>query len=768
MFHRVVVLFFAALVSLTYYPVFLGRIPIPTDQIIQFPAFQNYQTPETLNNRHGEMGDAVTQWYPWRKLAGESIRQGTLPLWNPHLLAGTPFQADPMAALFYPLNWLFIVFPATAAWSLSFMLKIFLSAVFTALFLREAGASLFGSIVSGLAFAFGGFMTTWIAWTHTDVSLWLPLVCFFTLRLCQTPSLGAAVVLAIAVAMTLVAGHPGVAAYVMLTAGGYGLWIVFWKRESRNGPPILWLAAAFAFAVGFAAVQVLPSIEWLGEIDRTLDLTWPPLPLWTALALFSRDLSADVNSAGLPIPLAVTYAGAMPLLLAVFAVFHRNRRDAVFFGAVLILSFCSAYGLGPMDELVDQTPVFKGLKKEEALILFEFSLAVLAGLGMSLIEGFRWSEWKVRKRLWLFTAVILPTAAFHYGTALLSKRTAGAVDWPGSPRAFRVLLVMSAVLILLRLLKLLSSRQWAVLAAGLLALDLLSFSHAYFPFNPTSLIFPKAGLYDFLKDQPKPFRTVSLDSSSPVNIGPNYGLSAADGYDFMLKRLIRVTQGLTLPRRDAIGFSAGGVLSTNNRILDLLNVKYLVATRFNQSLELMRTQPERFRESWSDGNVTVFENLRVLPRAFLVPQRKIEVVSTEAEEVARLCNAKFDPMNAVILPAGFKGNGDGAASNSGAGLQAVTKYEESANWVRIKANASAPSVLVLNQIHYPGWNAYVDGKKAPVLRADYAFTGVLVDAGNHVIEFRFLPASFVLGAAISIASILFAVVACYRQRRLPG
>ncbi len=763
-FQRAVILVFAALVTLNYYPVFLGKVPLPTDQIIQFPVFQKYQNPVTLNNRHGEMGDAMTQWYPWRKQAGESMRRGTLPLWNPHLLAGTPFQADPMSALFYPLNWLFIVLPAPVAWSLSFMVKIFLAAVFTALFLGEIGVSPWGRVIGGMAFAFGGFMTTWIAWTHSDVSIWLPLVCFFTLRLCSRPSLRAAVFLAIPVAMTLVAGHPGVAAYVIVTAGCYGLWITLCNHDSHFGPSILFLAAATGLALAFAAVQVIPTIEWLGAIDRTLEVTWPPLRLSYALALFSRDLSADINSAGIPIPLATVYVGALTLLLAPLAFFHRNRRDAVFFAVAGMVSFCSAYGIGPVDLWYDKLPVFKGLKKEEALLLVDFSLAVLAGLGTSLAEGFQWREWVAGKRAAILAAVVLAAAACHQGTAWLSRRTMPGVDWWRSPRSFRVLLMVSAALILLRLFQLLPGRRWALLAAALLTVDMLSFSHAYFPFNPVELIFPPAGMFDFLKEQPKPFRVISLNGSNPVNIEPNYGLSAADGYDFMLKRLLAATSGLTAPRRDVVAFDVERVLAANNRVLDLLNVKYLVTTPYNDTVTRLRTRPGRFREVWSDSNVSVFENMSVLPRAFLVPQSRIVNAPTEEEEWTRVADPAFDPMNAVILPPEFKAGPGGDAGPA----QAARFEEETNNRVRIAAAASMPSVLVLSQIYYPGWSAYIDGKKTPVIRTNYTFTGVLVDRGTHVIEFRFLPATFLWGAALSVASILLAILFAQKPLRRFG
>jgi hypothetical protein len=553
----------------------------------------------------------------------------------------------------------------------------------------------------------------------------------------------------------------------MFTAACYGMWVILWKRGPRYKQQMLWLLFAAVLSSGLAAIQVLPSIEWIGQIDRTLNDSWPPMPLSRALSFFSRDLSANPNSAGIGIPGETAYVGALCLIAAILAAFHRNKRDFIFFSAVIIFSLWSVYGIRPMEALYNRVPIFKGLKKEEALVLVNLALAVLAGLGVSLLE--EWSEWAVRKRVWLVGTVILATAGFHSGTAMLSKMTKPGVDWWRSPRSFRVLLVLSAILVLLRIFQVLSRRQWAVLATVVIALDVVSFSHAYFPFNSPSMIFPRAAMFDFLSGQPQPFRVVTLDSANLGNIEPIYGLSAVGGYDFMLKRLVPLTAGLGPYRRDSIVFTAGGILASNNRILDLLNGKYIVATRFNESLVRMRSQQQRFREIWSDGNVTIFENLHVLPRAFLVPQTGVEIVRGEAEQLSRLQDPAFDPARAVILSAGSQNAATVASipKSESAGI-GVTGYEEQVNSVRIEANAPSPSVLVLNQMYYPGWIVRIDGKEAPVLRANYAFAGTFVDTGIHRIEFRFLPRSFVIGTILSIVSILLATLVCFGQRLFPG
>src|SRR5439155_15993446 len=123
-----------------------------------------------------------------------------------------------------------------------------------------------------LAFAFGGFMTAWIGWPHTDTSLWLPLICLCILRAGQKPGPRSAVLLAFTLAMPILAGHPGMAAHVLATAAAYALWIVAGNRSSSRKRQLGWLLFAGFLGAGLSAIQFMPTLEWLGQIERTLDL----------------------------------------------------------------------------------------------------------------------------------------------------------------------------------------------------------------------------------------------------------------------------------------------------------------------------------------------------------------------------------------------------------------------------------------------------------------------------------------------------------------
>src|ERR1700676_2929744 len=104
-----VVLFIAACFAI-YYPIFAGYIPFPADLVTNFPPWEG--TPERAflaKMTQPEMGDLVTAYYPWRSRLNTGFLHPGVPLWNHQILMGTPYEPEPMSAIFFPLNWLYSI-----------------------------------------------------------------------------------------------------------------------------------------------------------------------------------------------------------------------------------------------------------------------------------------------------------------------------------------------------------------------------------------------------------------------------------------------------------------------------------------------------------------------------------------------------------------------------------------------------------------------------------------------------------------------------------
>ena len=88
------------------------------------------------------------------------------------------------------------------------------------------------------------------------------------------------------------------------------------------------------------------------------------------------------------------------------------------------------------------------------------------------------------------------------------------------------------------------------------------------------------------------------------------------------------------------------------------------------------------------------------------------------------------------------------------GQASFENLQFSANRISFDAKLNQDGYVFLNEIHYPGWTATVDGQPAEILRANGIFRALWVSAGTHRIEFRFWPRFLTPGAIISLATLL--------------
>jgi hypothetical protein len=75
---------------------------------------------------------------------------------------------------------------------------------------------------------------------------------------------------------------------------------------------------------------------------------------------------------------------------------------------------------------------------------------------------------------------------------------------------------------------------------------------------------------------------------------------------------------------------------------------------------------------------------------------------------------------------------------------------------------NAGGLLVVTDLHYPGWIAEEGERRLEILRADGFFRAVALPAGSHRVTFRYRPLSVLVGAAISAAALLTILLLAYQ------
>lgn len=205
------------------------------------------------------------------------------------------------------------------------------------------------------------------------------------------------------------------------------------------------------------------------------------------------------------------------------------------------------------------------------------------------------------------------------------------------------------------------------------------------------------------------------------------------------------------------------------------------------------------------GEMTIFENLRSLPRAYVAREAISESALLRAANVdvdayrsfvpqalrVLLDQGRIDPARTVLVhdEAGTDPLEEllGAAPREDrrsppfAALEEVPLPAEPVlpgqarflvddpDRIVILTQAEFDGVLVLADAWMPGWEARVDGKPTEIARANIAFRAIRVPAGTHEVEWVYAPGSVRIGARVGIVglAILFLMLlvqACRRSR----
>ncbi|HID64944.1 MAG TPA: hypothetical protein EYP49_19670, partial [Anaerolineae bacterium] len=164
------------------------------------------------------------------------------------------------------------------------------------------------------------------------------------------------------------------------------------------------------------------------------------------------------------------------------------------------------------------------------------------------------------------------------------------------------------------------------------------------------------------------------------------------------------------------------------------------------------------------GDVKIYQNLDVLPRAFVV--HRARVIEDDKAAVAAMRDESFRPNEEAILaeaPPGWGAEATSPQTTLNSDRVTIISYEPER--VIIEADLASEGYLILTDTCYPGWRAHVDGKESPIIRANLLFRAIGLSAGQHRVEFSYEPASLKIGAAVSSATLLAIVVGLWLVQR---
>ena len=682
--------------------------------------------------------DCLEEYWPNLAFQVQSLRHGSFPLWNPYDRMGLPFFADPQTGTFHPLQWILIAAGLLAGhvgptlMSLKVLLFLWAGAVSMHLLARSWGAPRSGAFIAGIAFSLLGgvaFMKdSAIAWPW----LMVPLALFAVDRALEAPGTARGALLGGAIALAGLAGSPPGFFYALLVIVPYFAVRALAVRP-RAGALAGVVPAAGLVALSLLAIVYVPTGELAALSDRaTRDAGWA-----TQLPIAPADLLALVVGR-LREPPPALYAGFLPLVLAALAIV-RGGQDlrAPFFSGLFVVALLLALGEpgGLLDKAVAVVPGFSLFRVAERYkLLLTLAVAALAALGMRALP-----QAPAGARGVLRGAVVV-LAALGVGL-VVGQRAQGA--WPAGVGLALLVGALSTALFaaLVRFRDRLPAALSAAVVLAVLADAWIAHSDLYRIFEPVPALEREAAILAKIPGIERDAR-VWDEFGLEYRSGSRLGIREATGYGAL--PLLRWKQ--LADRVDA-----------EPRLLTHFNVRWVLHAPHHRrgfAQHLLKHAPTTSFVVRGSG---ILEATELAPAAYWVGD---PTVVPEGTDVLSLLAPTSPGSQAFLETADVPATLRPQLESLRTHLPAVTGTVRalSPNRITVDLDAPAAGLVVVNEAWYPGWQARVDGRRAPVLRANHLVRAVPVEPGRHVLELVFAPRSLIwLGPLYGIG--LLAVLA---------
>ncbi len=709
-----------------------GRLVAPVDFPYLWEPFSGHRaalgvgTIETLR-----WSDVASQLVPWRQAVRDAVFAGEWPLLNRYSLSGDILAASAQSAAFHPFTLLAILLPAADSFNFTASLTLFVAAAGAFIFGRHLGLSNFSALFAATAWTLSSPLAFFALWPIGAAWALLPLVLLATRRAVVSPGVRSALGLTAMLSLLILSGHPETLLHVVAVGFAYGLFELF--SQPRRAPGLATAVAAGTLSLLITAIYLLPLIEAMAQTHER----------WIRTALYAKThfefdgvkvavkaatsilpfldghewRSQHPRTAGVDIPMT----GSIVLSLAAYGVVRVKTRTTRFFALLLLVAGCAAFDIPPVSTLLHAVPLFDIALNQRLAFAASFALVLLAALALQDLQERGVDRLAGAIALAFFTLIAAGTVWMVRGDGIVGLNG----DW----RILAELVPAGGAAILLMM----QSRAPSLPLLALTIVQRAALLAPLYPALPSHIAYPPLPLLAGLQaTHEAPFRVVGAHLALVPNSSAMYRLEDVRGYQAMtLKRLVETYPLWCEPIH--MWFNRVGDLE--RPFLSMMNVRYAIAPRWMGI-------PDGWREVKSDYDARLFENTRVLPRAFIPQRVRLGASDVVAEMSAERDFAQRAWIEAPSEPA-ERVNGPGAVTTK----QANLAYD-------ITANMQRDGWIVVSQAAWKGWRAYLDGRRVELQIANHAFLSIFVPAGRHHVRLVYRPESFVIGRAITFGTLL--------------
>ncbi len=688
-------------------------------------------------------GDLFTRYFPWKTFLGESIRSGSVPLWNPHIFSGMPFIADVQKGAFYPLGVFYLIFKFTDAYKLYLLIHYCILSFGLFKLLRTLGFGIMPSLIGTCSSAFGSFP---LASSASPAALgplaFLPLTALMILRSIREGHLHNFILTSFLICVSFLSGSYPAFIYSMLFLVIFCFYIIAKRKDALKKTIfsfliILLIAAACALITMPQSglyndlLKNMVSAEEMGYSTAAADsmgfsgilgLLLPPLIKIEGFNDFYRYIN------GTMVFMSITF-----IFLTIFSFFQKKDSLYKFSASVFIFSILLALGKNmPVHSLFYTFAPYLSfmLHPGYSITLLIIPASIMAAKSAEEISNHKLTERYSKKLLGVFyLTVILLVFTLVNADKIASIYSLKENEIFGFCMLFLIFTAGYALNLFLFYAKeknLIRKNFYLSLLTALICSELVLFFYYINPSCPGSYYSISGPASESAKAvKTSAFRYISTAtdtlpsdcanfeayaSALPSNTGIIYGINDASGYNDLKNRSYSV-----------ILSSAFKDNKPNISALNIMSVKYIVSAR----------RLSGFSEYITAGGSYIYKNRGALPIFHVTSDLNAPRIIDSTASWTR--KGKFD----------------------------YSVY-------KAKISCIKSGYAVFSSSYYPGWNAYVDNRAENILLCYGIYMAVPVDSGTHEITFIYNPPYYFEYQKVFFISFVafFAAAVFYIRRRI--
>lgn len=778
--HAAAALLFAVLTVVLFWPAFNGGAPFSTVRQVQTREYPWRAFSGASHRPITTQGDQAQLSYPWDVALRDALKHGTLPFWNgASFNGGYPLYANGSSGELYPprllLAWLDVSPEAAHAWVSA--LHVFFAGLFAYLFARALTFGWCGAALTGMSWMLASFNIAWLPFAVlAPVMVLLPLNLLLVRRAWHRRTWSAASLAGGVLGITFISGHLLYMSLTVLVALVYGGCLALadvadaWTRERCRATRALAIPAVEALvAAGVGAVVLLPTYLNLQQTSRA-QFHYPRLyqapDVNTSLAPTSALLHTFVP---VSTPLTVNglnremaFAGAITGALALIGLLSR-RPGAGLGRTFVVLAGLGAIG-GPVTWLLYHTNPMMRIDGSYGRLLqwWSFGVALLGGLGLDRLLQWLRRSWTRRVRLtrrqrrssankWVFGVAGVVLLASAVQLLVTARDLSPSFDRAGQSRPFPRTSLISAITRFQR------QTRWpgrVVLVSEVDSKDVLLNGVKVVMLCNIPLVFGIA-------------HAGGEESSVPPRTSHLVRVLGGENIDLVLHRGLEVATCTLYPsgllRYDLLARTGVAAIVTPPTLNDADN-KPFGLSRYGYGL--------RQRYVGRDGKLFALHPNSARPRVV----SEVDVVRDGNASLRTFTRPEYDYQHRVVLerselerlPRAQRTTRGPRPSST------VTATHVGVNTLTLRGRSSGPGWLVIPQNWDPGWRVHVNGRPAVLLRGNHGQQVLRVPRGRFFVQLAYQPPGFRTGAAVTVATILGAVILAiaeaFRRRgaRRPG